>query len=154
MKTRCPVCGAENSLDALIANEDARELLWTLAQVGGDLAKQLVKYLGLFRPEKSSLSGARMAKLLAELRPDILNQCIQRDGRVTKAPPAAWIWALGEVLNARDAGTLKTPLKSHGYLYEVLSNWRGTVQQVVDQPMTQNGSNKMVESLARLESMK
>ncbi|SCC12969.1 MULTISPECIES: hypothetical protein [Snodgrassella] len=154
MKTRCPVCGAENSLDALIANEDARELLWTLAQVGGDLAKQLVKYLGLFRPEKSSLSGARMAKLLAELRPDILNQCIQRDGRITKAPSAAWIWALGEVLSARDAGTLKTPLKSHGYLYEVLSNWRGTVQQVVEQPMTQNGSNKMVESLARLESMK
>lgn len=154
MKTRCPVCGAENSLDALIANEDARELLWTLAQVGGDLAKQLVKYLGLFRPEKSSLSGARMAKLLAELRPDILNQCIQRDGRVTKAPPVAWIWALGEVLSARDAGTLKTPLKSHGYLYEVLSNWRGTAQQIVDQPMAKNSSNKMVDSLTRLENMK
>lgn len=154
MKTRCPVCGAENSLDALIAHDEARELLWTMAQIGGDLTRQLVKYLGLFRPEKSSLSGVRMAKLLAELRPDILSQRIQRDGKVTEAPPAAWVWAIGEVLSARDVGTLKTPLKSHGYLYEVLSNWRGSTQQFAQPPVNNGSANKMMDALNRLENMK
>ena len=28
MKTRCPCCGAENSLDALIAHEGARQVVW------------------------------------------------------------------------------------------------------------------------------
>lgn len=154
MKTRCPVCGAENSLDTLMASDEARQLLWNMARIGGDLTRQLVKYLGLFRPEKSRLSDARMAKLLEELRPDIENQRIVRDGRVYDAPVPAWIWALGEVLAARDAGSLKTPLKSHGYLYEVLSHWRGQTQQIVEPPVTRNGNNKMLDSLDRLEKMK
>ena len=154
MKTRCPACGSENSLDALLAGDDARQALWSLAQIGGELTKRLVQYLGLFRPSKSSLSNARMAKLLAELLPDIQSGRIVRDGQVFDAPIEAWIWALGEVLNARDLGTLKTPMKSHGYLYEVLTHWRGAAAQVVQAPASKPSLNKLVEGLARLEGMK
>ena len=125
MKTRCPCCGAENSLDALIAHEQARQSLWTLANIGGPMTQGLVQYLGLFRPSKSSLSQARMYSLMSELIPDIRAGEIRRNGQVHPAPVAAWTYAFNEVLAARDSGRLKTPLKSHGYLYEIIAGWVG-----------------------------
>ena len=125
MKTRCPCCGAENSLDALIAHEQARQSMWTLANIGGPMTQGLVQYLGLFRPSKSSLSQARMYSLMSELIPDIRAGEIRRNGQVHPAPVAAWTYAFNEVLTARDSGRLKTPLKSHGYLYEIIAGWVG-----------------------------
>lgn len=40
------------------------------------------------------------------------------------APAAAWLYGFDAALAARDAGRLKTPLKSHGYLYEIISHWQ------------------------------
>jgi hypothetical protein len=125
MKTRCPCCGAENSLDALIAHEQARQSMWTLANIGGPMTQGLVQYLGLFRPSKSSLSQARMYSLMSKLIPDIRAGEIRRNGQVHPAPVAAWTYAFNEVLTARDSGRLKTPLKSHGYLYEIIAGWVG-----------------------------
>ena len=125
MKTRCPCCGSENSLDALIAHEQARQSMWTLANIGGPMTQGLVQYLGLFRPSKSSLSQARMYSLMSELIPDIRAGEIRRNGQVHPAPVAAWTYAFNEVLTARDSGRLKTPLKSHGYLYEIIAGWVG-----------------------------
>lgn len=156
MLIKCPCCGAGNSLDALISNEEARNALWALAQIGGSLTKNLVMYLGLFRPAKSALSQARMATLLNELLPDITAQRIQRNAKVFDAPPQAWSWALSEVVSARDAGTLSTPLKSHGYLYEVLSKWRGqnAEGQIADIARPVSKNSQMVGGLAKLENMK
>lgn len=127
MKTRCPCCGAENSLDGLIAHEQARQSLWALANIGGPMTQGLVQYLGLFRPSKSSLSQARMYSLMSELIPDIRAGEIRRNGQVHPAPVAAWTYAFNEVLASRDAGRLKTPLKSHGYLYEIIAGWAGNM---------------------------
>ena len=46
MKTRCPCCGAENSLDALIAHEQARQSLWTLANIGGAMTLGITGLIG------------------------------------------------------------------------------------------------------------
>ena len=89
------------------------------------MTQGLVQYLGLFRPSKSSLSQARMYSLMSELIPDIRAGEIHRNGQVHPAPVAAWTYAFNEVLTARDSGRLKTPLKSHGYLYEILAGWAG-----------------------------
>lgn len=145
MKTRCPCCGAENSLDALIAHEQARQSLWTLANIGGPMTQGLVQYLGLFRPSKSSLSQARMYSLMSELIPDIRAGEIRRNGQVHPAPVAAWTYAFNEVLTARDSGRLKTPLKSHGYLYEIIAGWVGNtpveaVPAVPTQPAQQQAA--------------
>lgn len=154
MKTRCPCCGAENSLDALISHEEAREALWSLAQIGGPMTRGLVKYLGLFRPEKSVLGGGRMATLMAELLPDIQAQRIQRDGKVYPAPIAAWVYGFATVVAARDAGSLKPPLKSHGYLYQVIAAWRGQTDGVVDAPEHGGRQSQMMGGLKALEAAK
>lgn len=124
MNCRCPNCGAVYSLDALLANDDAREALRAISELGGDFAKLVVRYCGLFRPAQSQLTFARLAKLINELLPAIKAQRIERGGRVYDAPPAAWAWAITQMLDIRDANKLETPLKSHGYLYEVISKYR------------------------------
>lgn len=125
MNTRCPCCGAENSLDALMAHEDAREAVAAVMQMGGESARLAVQYLGLFRPGKSALSWNRAAKLLNELWPDMERQAVCRNGTEYPAPPEAWQHAFRELLARRNAGSLNLPLKSHGYLYEVIASWQG-----------------------------
>ena len=160
MKTRCPCCGAENSLDGLIAHEQARQSLWALANIGGPMTQGLVQYLGLFRPSKSSLSQARMYSLMSELIPDIRAGEIRRNGQVHPAPVAAWTYAFNEVLAARDSGRLKTPLKSHGYLYEIIAGWVGNtpveaVPAVPAQPAQQQAaSSSTLQAAAAGEKFK
>ena len=125
MKTRCPCCGAENRLDALIAHEGARQVVWAAAQVGGEVGKLAVQYIALFRPAKTALTFERMAKLLGELLPDMERGAISRNGLEYPAPPEAWLYGFRELLARRNTGSLKLPLKSHGYLYEVISGWQG-----------------------------
>ena len=124
MKLRCPNCGASHSLDSLLANDDAREALKHLITLGGEVSALTVRYLGLFRPAKSELSFARLASLLGDLIPDMQAQRITRNGQVYEAPAAAWLNAIRVMLDKRDRGELELPLKSHGYLYEVISKMR------------------------------
>ena len=125
MKTRCPCCGAENSLDALIGNDDARDAVLAVIAIGGELPKLAVQYIGLFRPAKTSLTWARTAKLLNDILPDIRRGAITRERVEYPAPAEAWLYGFRELLARRNAGGLKLPLKSHGYLYEVIAGWQG-----------------------------
>ncbi len=156
MKTRCPCCGTTLSLDALVAHDGARDALIAAFRMGGALGGALVRYLALHRPETRELSMDRVAKLLSELLPDVQAQRITRAGQVFDAPADAWIWAIDQALAARDAGRLKTPLKGHGYLYEVLSNYRPTALDVLASPapIQPGRSSSTLSGLAALEAMK
>lgn len=137
MICRCPNCGAANSLDSLVSDAEAAEVLKMLLELDADIGKAAIRYIGLFRPAKSQLSWARTAKLLNELLPMIKAQEAARDGVCFPAPAEAWIHGFNETVNARDQGRLKTPLKSHGYLYEILAGWVGQPsagKQTVNQP--------------------
>ncbi len=124
MRTRCPNCGTTLSLDALIAHDGAREALGVAFKLSGPLGNTLVRYLGLFRPETRELTLDRVAKLLGELLPDVQAQRIERGGQVFDAPPACWVWAIEQALAARESGRLVTPLKGHGWLYQVMSQYQ------------------------------
>lgn len=124
MRTRCPNCGTTVSLDALIAHDGARDALGVVFKLSGPLGNALIRYLGLFRPETRELTLDRVGKLLNELLPDLQAQRIERSGQVYEAPPACWLWAVEQALTARDQGRLVTPLKGHGWLYQVMSQWQ------------------------------
>ena len=135
MNIKCPNCGAVHSLDSLIGNDGAAELVKAVLEFDAAVGKAAVRYIGLFRPAKSQLTFSRTAKLLGELLPDIQAGQISRDGTACPAPAEAWLYGFQTALNARDAGRLKTPLKSHGYLYEIISHWRPS--ETADMPTTQ-----------------
>ena len=119
MMIKCNACGAETSLDAAIDNDDASTAL-SLALSMTPLGKLLVRYLDLFRPATRKLSWSRVASLLGELMPLIDSQRIERDGKVYEAQHQVWCSAIEKALLARDTGSLKLPLKSHGYLFEII----------------------------------
>ena len=131
MRTRCPGCGTTLSLDALIAHDASRDALAAAFKVSGALGAALVRYLALFRPPARELTFDRVARLLNDVLPDLHAQRITRKGQSYEAPPEAWIWAIEQTLAARDAGRLKLPLAGHGWLYEVLSNWRRQPDQAL-----------------------
>jgi len=157
MKTRCPSCGATVSLDALIAHEGARDALMAAFKLSGPLGAALVRYLALFRPDTRELSMDRVGKLLGELVPDIQAGRIARNGQVFDAPREAWLWAIEQALAARDGGRLKTPLKSHGWLYEVIGSYRPAATALVhDAPLPgiSKPASKTLTGLKALEDFK
>ena len=126
MNIKCPNCGAVHSLDSLINDADASSVLRAVLEMDAEMGKAAIRYVGLFRPAKSQLSWARTAKLLNELVPMIKAQEAVRDGVSSPAPAEAWLHGFNETVNARDQGRLKLPLKSHGYLLEIVSQWQGS----------------------------
>jgi hypothetical protein len=123
MRTRCPNCGSTLSLDVLVAHEGAREALVCAFRLSGALGSAVCAYLGLFRPKERELSMDRVARLLVDITEGIAAGTVARRGLAHPAPLAAWVWALRQVVEARDSGRLKLPLKNHGYLYEVIASW-------------------------------
>ncbi len=131
MKCKCPACGALMSLDVLLQHDSASEAIMAAFSFNRTFGKAIVGYLGLFRPQKSSLTAERLAKLLNELLPMVQSQRIERNGQVYEAPLECWIDSLNIVLEKRH--TLTLPLKSHGYLLEIMSKWQGKSAVVVTQ---------------------
>ncbi|ATD64868.1 hypothetical protein ACFPVS_12055 [Neisseria weixii] len=123
MKVRCPACGASMSLDVLITHQEAREALISLAKISEEPLIALLRYLTLFRPSEKDLSFNRVSKLLGELIPMIQAGEITRNRKTYPAPREAWVWAAEKCVEARNAGRLKTPLTTHGFLLENITFW-------------------------------
>lgn len=154
MKTKCPCCGSTNSLETLIAFDDARDVLSLLLSVDQRLTRPLIRYIALFRPEKTDLSWSRTIKLLNELVPDIQAQKIARNGQLFNAPINAWLWAIEQIFIKQN---LKRPLKSHGLLYEIISSWQGqgcTEQVLLDAPAKEKDQSKTLSAIEQLEIRK
>lgn len=146
MKVRCPACGAGASLDALVGHAAAREHLLAAYRLSGRLGDLVLTYFGLFRPPARELSMQRVAALAETLLPTIAAGRVQRQGRTWAAPLDAWLAALDTVIAARDAGTLKLPLKSHGYLLAIIA---GQADQVEGRQEAAREDRRRVGSASR-----
>ncbi len=123
MRLTCPACGALSSLDVLIGHAGAREAVLAALKLPAPLGDLLIQYVALFRPAQRQLSFDKLARLLGELQPLIEAGQIERGGRIWAAPHAAWRAALDDMIAKRDKLTL--PLKSHGYLLEIIAGQAG-----------------------------
>lgn len=124
MKTKCPACGATTSLDALLGHSEASKAFVASLNLTGALAKPLVMYLAMFRSENRDLTFDRTSKLLNEIAPDIVAKQIKRGHHTYPAPQSAWVWAINIMLERREQQKIDLPLKTHGYLYEVISSYK------------------------------
>lgn len=119
MKVKCPDCSAEFSLASALGVDAGRSALLAALAMPAPLGKLLARYLGLFRAAGRALSFDRVERLLNELEPMLSNQTVVRDGRTLPCSLAVWQRALELVLEHRDNGKLRLPLKTHGYLLEI-----------------------------------
>lgn len=131
MKITCLACGATASLDALIGHEAARSIL-VQALEQTQVGKRLIRYVALFRPAQRQLSWERTASLLGELLDMVKDARIERHGRIWAAPSEVWIDAIDEILKRRDEGKLTVPLKSHGYLLEIITGQAGKAEAAAE----------------------
>jgi len=121
VRLSCPACGFHADVDAFLAERAEQETLALALTLPAPLAASLVQYLRLFRPARRALTAKRVGALLSELVPPIKDARIERNGRAWAAPVVAWQLAIDEMLAKRDAGKLQLPLKSHGYLFEIVA---------------------------------
>lgn len=126
------------SLDVIIQHDAARAALVDAMGLNLALGKDLVRYLGLFRPASRNLTMDRVASLLAELAPLIHAARIQHKGSTYAAPLEHWRSAIDELMGKRD--TLTLPLKTHGYLLAMLAGYAGQVGARAEQAQQQRRS--------------
>lgn len=119
MQLTCPCCFARFAIEAALTDDDARRAVAAALKMPAPLGDLVLRYIGLFRAPKRALSWDRAARLIEELLAPMQAGRIERHGRVWAAPLEAWKAALTEMLDRRDK--LQLPLKSHGYLFEVVS---------------------------------
>lgn len=117
MRLICPCCQADYPIEAGINDIAARQAIVRAFKFTpfGDV---LLAYVNLFKPAHRSLSMARFTKILVELLDDVKSGQIARNGSTYAAPQAYWQQAIEQMLANRDK--LSLPIKSHGYLYEII----------------------------------
>ena len=90
----CPVCGAEESLDAMlhrmIQDDEARRLIYEVITRSFVLGGHVARYLRLHKPAKHKLSIHRVAVVLGELVPAITAERINRKGRDWTVTESTW----------------------------------------------------------------
>ena len=119
MQIGCPNCGARMSLEVALNDIEARKALAAALSMPGQLGDRTLRYIGLFRPVQRSLTWPRFHKLLNELLVQIKGRSVTRNSITWPAPLETWEMALDQIMENRD--TLRLPLKSHGYLFEIVA---------------------------------
>ncbi len=121
MKLVCPNCQCTYELAAALELAGARSALVSAMALSGELGRLMAHYIGMFKPAKKALSLDRAERLLAEIAPQIESQVVLRRGAELPAPRELWVNALRTMVEQRDAGKIELPLKTHGYLLEIVA---------------------------------
>ncbi len=132
MKLSCPACGFIADPDGFLAERDELAGIAAALSLPAPLSGPLMQYLRLFRPQQRALTTRRLRGLLGELLPPIRDAKLAHDGRLWSAPLPLWTAALEAMLAKRDAGKLRLPLKSHGYLFEIVVGLAGAAESGVE----------------------
>lgn len=120
MNIVCPCCQAVFPLDAAledIAHRDAYTELLALTP----FPALLPGYMRLFTPAKKALSGAKKARLTAELVTMIKAARFDLKRVSYSAPLEYWRSGFETLQSMRESGSLELPLQSHNLLLAVMS---------------------------------
>lgn len=118
MMVTCPACGFAAGIESFIADGEWREAVLAAAALPSDCGPLVVRYAGLFRPEKRALTPSRAARLLREVCA-MITDGVDFDRRRIEAPSHIWRRALIQVL---DAPNIQRPLRNHHYLLRVVQS--------------------------------
>lgn len=128
----CPVCNSELSLEHLLGHLDDEQAFARLVALSVPMAHLVVRYIGLFTPEKQRLTLRKKVRLIQQLLPDLQREAITHKGRDWPAPLANWGRAIEQMLATRSAGRLDLPMTGHGYLYAVIAGMADKVEALAE----------------------
>jgi len=81
----------------------------------------------MFRAKKRALAFDRVDSLLAELQPMLASATVTRNGLTRPCSLALWQQGIEKIIELRNDTKLQLPLKSHGYLLEIVLGLAETV---------------------------
>ncbi|OPX57051.1 hypothetical protein SAMN02745127_02089 [Oceanospirillum multiglobuliferum] len=116
MMLRCPSCHVAHSLEQVVNDEAARELMALMGDLPKEISRPLVAYLGLFRSKSRALAWERALRLCREVVD------LSRDGAQLGAALSETV----ESLRAKQQQGGWQPLTGHNYLKRVLENREAT----------------------------
>lgn len=154
MLVKCPACNASFSLEAALAIDAGRSAVMQALAMPAPLARPLAAYLAMFRSTGRALAFDRAEKIMAELQPMLDSQLVTRNGSTRTAPLSVWQQALERMVEHRDAGKLDLPLKTHGYLLEVVFGLADKIDAKAEretEQTRQRGQHRDPAADARLE---
>lgn len=120
MRLTCPECGCIGSVQAFLAEDDAKRLIAAVVDLPVVVQRPVLSYVGLFKPSKNALALNKALRLMREVSALIAAGTVSRDDRTghhLNASPEIWATAIETMLHQR--AELKLPLSSHGYLRAV-----------------------------------
>lgn len=134
--SRCPICHARISLDAVVSDEAGRELLGILAKLDTDSGTALVGYLSLFRSPHRDLANDKALHLAREAL------ALGGISHVAQAMRQT-------VESLRDKNG--SPLKNHTYLKKVLADVTVPALHVI--PLEKRGGGKESRTAQALNAL-
>ena len=123
-------------------DEEARHAIEAASRLPARLGPLVVRYVGLFRSKGRVLAWPRASRLLGELTEMITAGRIEHSGRQWAAPEHSWHYALEATLQARDSGSLTTPLKDHGYLLKVIVSHTDRIEAGAEKKKQQQAQSR------------
>ena len=115
----CPACGFKSPIEVFAQDKDARHLAALMGRVPPPLADLALRYVALFAPAKHAMTFSRGRAVLGPLVEMIEAGRIERAKRGWPISLAQFEAGLQHMVERRAQLTL--PLKTHGYLLEVLA---------------------------------
>lgn len=123
----CQTCGTKAPLEHYLIEDKYKRSIVAALAIDNSIAGLVVSYLGLFSPAGGrAVRADKLARVVDELSVLVNSGQVTRNRITHAAPLALWKKGIEETLNARDAGSLITPLDDHAYLSEVV--WRLAVK--------------------------
>lgn len=119
MRLTCTACGAHGSAEQFTADTDARRAMEMVANLPAGLGPLVLRYLGLFRPQKRGLTWDRAGKILDELAAMIAAGHVERRGKTYPAAPDLFRAGIQQMLDQRER--LELPLANHNYLIAIVA---------------------------------
>lgn len=130
MRLICPSCHAHASIEAWLNDADARQALAAAAELPGEVAPVVLRYLGLFRPAQRSLGWKRSLRLITDISGWLHAGRISHRGREWAVTPAGLRTAIDTMLARRDK--LDLPINDHAYLLTILCGQADKAEAVLE----------------------
>lgn len=132
INARCPHCQRPVDLLAAVDHEDGVVFLERLARLPAPALKPVLRYLALFAPPGRAPSWGRLLRLLEGLVEPLTRGELRRDGKLYAAPLDTWLRAMTRLVDEPPKG-LALPLRSHGYLAEMIAGQAQRVSAATEQ---------------------
>ena len=121
IELNCPYCGHQFDLMQARSDHEWHALVKLVLELPPVVHRAVWSYLTLFSTPPRKLQSAKMLRIIKELAPHIKSATVTRNKTTYAVPPDAWSTVMTSLAD-NPPKSLSLPLKTNGYLLEILAS--------------------------------